>query len=90
MDKKLFREVFELTTAKLLKDVDEAGDPDGFLNQRKTELMAKLLKIDYAYMRTEEGRNTLYVTSKIVENMPKLKALLGRNRLLGKSDNLIG
>lgn len=92
MDKdKLFKEVVRLMIAHLAQDMEEMADPVAYLEQRKIELMAALLRIDYAYMRTKEGRGTKYVISKYRQNFPMLEALFrDTSRLLGKPDNLIG
>lgn len=84
MDKdKLFQEVVRLMAGRLAQEMEEMEDPVAFLDQRKTELMASLLKIDYAYVRTQEGRSTMYVREKYRQNMPALEALFRRNGLIG-------
>lgn len=90
MDEKLFQDVAHLAVAALFKEMEESPDTVRFLEQRKWELMASLLNIDYSYMRTPEGRDTLYVAIKIKENYPKLKDLFRRNGLLGEPNNFIG
>ncbi len=94
-ERKLFKELAAFNAAYLLKQMGQSRmSRQGFLELEKASLMAKLLQIDYAYLRTAEGRETKYVEDKVLKNLPIVNALfeeaqnllgklLGRDRLLG-------
>jgi len=78
-----YREVVRLLAANLIKEMKESSmRPKSFLEQKKVELIGKVLNIDYPYLRTLEGRNTEYVKFRYSEKFPELMDLLDSVKLL--------